>query len=184
MRKTKIAMMLLIVLLIVAGCTFETVKSEEQGTNEQTTMAKTTTEQMTTAETTQSAMTQAPMTEVSVMETSQTMAAITETSTVAVTQAPVTTQVEITKDVMPQTNAEGFLEMTIEQLMMYNGENDMPAYVVVEDVVYDVTDHSVWTTGSHGGNLAGTDITEMLKYNAPHGDSKLSEIVKVGIIIK
>lgn len=180
----KLMAIVFIFALIIVGCSSPIEDTDAQETYEQSSISTMTEAPMTEASMTEATMTEAPMTEASVMETTQTMAPASETTTVATTQAPVTTQVETTKDEMPQMNAEGLLEMTIEQLLMYNGENGMPAYVAVENVVYDVSDHGVWTTGSHGGNLAGTDITEMLKYNAPHGDSKLSEIVKVGIIIE
>ncbi|BES63966.1 hypothetical protein SANA_04050 [Gottschalkiaceae bacterium SANA] len=76
----------------------------------------------------------------------------------------------------------GDLEIPSDELAAYNGENGMPAYVAVDGVIYDVTDHPEWTTGEHGGSIAGTDITEVLKA-APHGLSKLEEIPQVGTLI-
>lgn len=75
----------------------------------------------------------------------------------------------------------GMMMLTLEELAAYNGMNGMPAYVAFDGMIYDVTDHPQWTTGEHGGNMAGTDITEMLKA-APHGVSKLEELKKVGTI--
>jgi predicted heme/steroid binding protein len=76
----------------------------------------------------------------------------------------------------------GDLEIPSDELAAYNGENGMPAYVAVDGVIYDVSDHPEWTTGEHGGNIAGTDITAMLKA-APHGLSKLEDIPQVGTLI-
>ena len=76
----------------------------------------------------------------------------------------------------------GDLEIPSDELSAYNGENGMPAYVAVDGIIYDVTGHPEWTTGEHGGNIAGTDITVMLK-GASHGLSKLEEVQKVGTLI-
>lgn len=76
----------------------------------------------------------------------------------------------------------GMVLLTLDELAAYNGMDGMPAYVAVDGWIYDVTDHPQWTTGEHGGNLAGTDITEMLKA-APHGISKLEEVSKIGKLI-
>lgn len=80
--------------------------------------------------------------------------------------------------------APEMLELTMEEVAEYNGEDGNPAYVVVNGGIYDVTGHPQWSGGEHGGNMAGTDITEMLDNNAPHGRSKLSDLEKVGIIVK
>ena len=77
----------------------------------------------------------------------------------------------------------GMMMLTLEELAAYNGENGMPAYVAVEGKIYDVTNHPQWSTGMHGGNMAGTDITDMLK-SAPHGMGKLDEVLKVGELVQ
>ncbi len=76
------------------------------------------------------------------------------------------------------------IEMTMEEVAQFNGENDIQAYVIVDGEIYDVTDHPNWGNGTHGGNIAGSDITEMLDNNATHGRDKLDEIDKIGIIIE
>ena len=40
------------------------------------------------------------------------------------------------------------LEITIEELAMYDGTDGNPAYIAVDGVVYDVTDVSAWSSGS------------------------------------
>ena len=74
------------------------------------------------------------------------------------------------------------MNLTIEELKQYNGQDGMPAYVAYDGVIYDVSDDPQWTTGTHGGNMAGTDITEKLN-NAPHGTSKLNGLDEVGKLV-
>ena len=71
---------------------------------------------------------------------------------------------------------------TVEDVASFNGKDGQKAYVIYDGYVYDVTDHPQWQSGSHGGNAAGTDITENLKDVAPHGISKLGEVEKIGKI--
>lgn len=71
-------------------------------------------------------------------------------------------------------------EMTITQLGEYDGKDGMKAYVAVNDVIYDVSD--IWESGEHNGYSAGTDITDFID-NAPHGDSVLSNLEQVGVLI-
>ena len=68
---------------------------------------------------------------------------------------------------------------TLAELATFNGENGQPAYVAVEGVVYDVSNHPRWQTNEHNGNVAGTDLTEAIK-KAPHGTSKLKDLPVVG----
>jgi len=71
---------------------------------------------------------------------------------------------------------------TAEEIASFNGKDGQKAYVVYDGYVYDVTEHPQWQSGSHGGNMAGTDITENLKDVAAHGISKLGEVEKIGKI--
>lgn len=72
-------------------------------------------------------------------------------------------------------------EFTLEELSQYNGKEGNPAYIAVDGVVYDVTDHPGWKDGMHSEVSAGQDITHQLK-EAPHGDSKLEGLEVVGRI--
>lgn len=68
---------------------------------------------------------------------------------------------------------------TIEEIENnYNGENGKPAYVVVDNTVFDVSNIGTWAGGTHHGLYAGYDLTgefntchngmiEMLKSVAP-----------------
>lgn len=73
------------------------------------------------------------------------------------------------------------LQLTIEELAMYDGQNGNPAYIAVNGVVYDVTGVDAWSGGTHQGNMAGTDLTDVID-SAPHGTSVLDGLEIVGEI--
>lgn len=75
------------------------------------------------------------------------------------------------------------LELTIEQLEMYDGKDGNDAYIAVDDVIYDVTGVSAWRGGTHNGNMAGTDVSDIVN-SAPHGDSVLDDLEIVGSIVE
>lgn len=75
------------------------------------------------------------------------------------------------------------LEITLDELAKYNGKDGNPAYVAVDGVVYEVTEHPNWNEGMHGKVSAGQDISQMLK-DAPHGYSKLEGLKAVGKIVE
>lgn len=75
------------------------------------------------------------------------------------------------------------LELTIEELAMYDGKDGMDAYIAVNGVVYDVTGVAAWSGGTHNGNMAGTDVSDVIS-SAPHGDSVLDDLEVVGSIIE
>lgn len=74
---------------------------------------------------------------------------------------------------------DSYLYLTTEDLAMYDGTNDNPMYIAYMGLVYDVTNDDAWSTGSHGGADAGTDITSVLA-NAPHGTSVIDGLTIVG----
>ncbi len=71
---------------------------------------------------------------------------------------------------------------TADEVASFNGKDGQKAYVIYNGYVYDVTNHPEWKAGSHGGNMAGTDITKNLDTVAPHGIGKLDEVDKIGRI--
>lgn len=73
---------------------------------------------------------------------------------------------------------------TLEEVAAFDGKDGREAYVIYDGYVYDVSDHPQWQSGTHGGNMAGTDITDMLENNAPHGISKLEDVIKIGKVIE
>ena len=77
------------------------------------------------------------------------------------------------------------ISLTLEELAEFDGTGDKPAYIAYKGKVYDVSDHPQWTNGSHGGNTAGTDLTEKLG-SAPHGDEIIEKegLEQVGVIVE
>lgn len=75
------------------------------------------------------------------------------------------------------------LQLTIGDLAAYDGVGDNYAYIAVNGVIYDVTNVSAWNGGEHNGNVAGTDVSDVIN-NAPHGDSVLENLTVVGEIIE
>lgn len=83
---------------------------------------------------------------------------------------------EMSEDVM--------LELTLEELKQYNGQDGQPAYVAVDGVIYDFSDVTAWTGGKHHGNMAGNDLTDIIKNKSPHGLKVLEGKSVVGKLIK
>ncbi len=71
---------------------------------------------------------------------------------------------------------------TIEEIAQYDGRDGRPAYIVVDGVVYDVTDVPQWSSAEHFGFEAGTDVTEALADAAPHGAGQLDNAEIVGTL--
>ncbi len=70
-------------------------------------------------------------------------------------------------------------EFTTEELRQFDGKNGKPAYVAFKGKVYDVTQSSLWDSGSHFEHAAGMDLTEIFK-DAPHGEEVLERVPIVG----
>ncbi|MCF7927133.1 MAG: hypothetical protein K9L74_06135 [Candidatus Izimaplasma sp.] len=75
------------------------------------------------------------------------------------------------------------LQLTIEELAVYDGTDGNPAYIAVDDVIYDVTGSNRWSDGTHNGFTAGQDLTEQINTISPHGTSVLDGIPVVGEIV-
>ena len=81
-----------------------------------------------------------------------------------------------TKDCSRQPN-----EFTLSELSEYDGTMGKPAYVAVNKIVYDVTNISKWSGGTHYGLTAGKDLTS--EFETCHGISnKLKKLPKVGVL--
>ena len=73
---------------------------------------------------------------------------------------------------------------TQEELAFYNGTKGRPAYVAVEEKVYDVSENQYWKNGIHQNmHHAGVDLTEEL-HTSPHGKEVLQDMVQVGVLAK
>lgn len=81
-------------------------------------------------------------------------------------------------------NEEGQVELTLEELAYYDGTDGKPAYVAVDGEIYDMTNSSHWSGGSHySGNRAGRDLSEEIR-RSPHGLSNLARVPKIGILVE
>ncbi|OOM69229.1 cytochrome b5 domain-containing protein [Clostridium sp. BL-8] len=70
---------------------------------------------------------------------------------------------------------------TLEELAQYDGSDGKPTYVAVDGIVYDLSNVSSWSGGSHFGAKAGKDLTD--EFNSHHGMKEiLSNIPKVGVL--
>ncbi|HEX3076465.1 MAG TPA: cytochrome b5 domain-containing protein [Lachnospiraceae bacterium] len=77
-------------------------------------------------------------------------------------------------------------EFTLDELKNYDGQNDNPAYVAVKDVVYDVTESSLWKNGLHSNcsdtTYAGADFTDLIE-SSPHGAKIMERMPVVGKLV-
>ena len=72
----------------------------------------------------------------------------------------------------------GLLQLTGEELALYNGENGMPAYIAVDGIIYDIGDVPQWKDGKHFGVKAGADYSEVFK-KCHNGDKNILSKLKV-----
>lgn len=72
--------------------------------------------------------------------------------------------------------------MTPKDLSAYDGKDGNKAYVAVDGVIYDVTGVKPWSSGSHKGGMAGTDISKKIS-QAGHGKSVLEKREVVGQLV-
>lgn len=78
---------------------------------------------------------------------------------VAVAPAPVLAPAALPAPTGAPAPAPESSTFTREQLATYTGRNGRPAYVAVNGIVYDVTNHKAWSAASHFGLPAGKDLT-------------------------
>jgi hydroxylamine dehydrogenase len=74
------------------------------------------------------------------------------------------------------------VEITLDNLDQFNGTSGNPAYIVVENKIYNVSQSQKWKDGRHfGKHQAGSDLTVSLK-GAPHGPEVLEKVPQIGEI--
>lgn len=74
-------------------------------------------------------------------------------------------------------------DLTIEELLQFDGKDGRPGYVAYQGTIYDVSGSRLWSSGSHmKKHLAGTDLTDLLK-TAPHGEDRIIKMPRVGRLI-
>lgn len=73
---------------------------------------------------------------------------------------------------------------TKEELAIYNGQDNKPAYIAYEGKVYDVSGSFLWQNGKHQvTHIAGKDLTNDLS-QAPHGSDLLERFPVVGMLVE
>jgi len=72
-------------------------------------------------------------------------------------------------------------EFTLEELARYDGAQGRPAYVAINNIVYDVSLESTWGGGTHFSLYAGKDLTD--QFMGCHGREEiLANLPRVGVI--
>ncbi|TYQ16324.1 UNVERIFIED_CONTAM: putative heme/steroid binding protein [Acetivibrio alkalicellulosi] len=72
--------------------------------------------------------------------------------------------------------------MTMEEVKQNDGNDGTNAYIVVNGIVYDVTDSTRWREGTHNGFQAGNDLTDNILQDSPHGLRVLDNVKAIGRI--
>ncbi len=74
-------------------------------------------------------------------------------------------------------------DLTIDDLILFNGTEDRAVYFAYKGKIYNVSKSEHWKKGTHfSKHSAGTDLTGMLS-RAPHGEEKIIEMSQIGKLI-
>lgn len=74
-------------------------------------------------------------------------------------------------------------DLTIDELVQFDGKEGRPAYFAFNGNIYDVTASKLWKDGNHvQRHMAGFDLTNALK-QAPHGENRLDLVPIIGKLI-
>lgn len=73
---------------------------------------------------------------------------------------------------------------TLSQLQQnYTGKNNQPAYIAIDNIVYDVTYEAAWAGGNHFGMQAGEDMSNVItKCHSQNKDDIIRQLMPVGIL--
>lgn len=74
-------------------------------------------------------------------------------------------------------------QYTLDQLAQYDGKNGRPAYVAVNNVIYNVTGSTQWQGGIHFGLVAGKDLSSDFANCHQGNEEILNELPKVGVLV-
>jgi predicted heme/steroid binding protein/uncharacterized membrane protein len=79
---------------------------------------------------------------------------------------------------------EGKKDLTIGELVRFDGKEGRPAYIANKGSIYDVSHSELWKEGSHlKRHLAGLDLTDAVA-QAPHGEEKIIAMPMVGKLLE
>ncbi len=74
--------------------------------------------------------------------------------------------------------------MTLKELAEFDGRNGRPAYIAVNQTIYDVSSSKHWIDGNHAGaHQAGNDLTTELN-SAPHAKKVIESFAIIGTLEK
>lgn len=83
------------------------------------------------------------------------------------------------QNLQPQPESGNQITFSLQELARNNGKDGNPAYVVVNGIVYDVTNNAAWAAATHFGMTAGKDLTS--EFASCHaGQPILSKLKIVG----
>lgn len=103
-------------------------------------------------------------------------------------KTPMTTSPE-SKNTVPKASGNGSTStettqkaFTVEELVVYNGQNGNPAYIAVDGMVYDVTYAPDWKNGIHkNGYVAGSNLSSVID-SFPNGRDALRDLPIIGTL--
>lgn len=75
-----------------------------------------------------------------------------------------------------------FINLTREELKLYDGKEERPAYIVVDGIVYDITESEEWKHAKYLGARAGKDYTDLFKRGKEECMTMLSSFKVIGVI--
>ncbi len=73
------------------------------------------------------------------------------------------------------------MEISPQELAQFDGKDGRPAFVAVNNIIYDMSDFPFWAEGMHFGILAGTDATE--DFRTCHSHTILERLIPVGRLV-
>lgn len=76
------------------------------------------------------------------------------------------------------------IELSLEELREFNGQDGNPAYIAVDGVIYNVSNSRRWANGEHNGYRAGNDLSDEIRDISPHGARVLERMPVVGNIVE
>ena len=80
-------------------------------------------------------------------------------------------------------NAQGDMELTLEELDEYDGTDGNRAYVAINGIIYDITDSTYWNEEGENDFEAGKDVTGKLGNVTPQMVNNVKGIERIGILV-
>lgn len=88
-------------------------------------------------------------------------------------------------DMTDESETSDELELTLDELLEFDGKDGRKAYVAVDGIIYDFTELPRWADGEHANQFtAGHDLTDEIDNDSPHGRDVLSRAPVVGKLVE